>query len=260
MIGGTGTLGTVVVDRLVSAGADVRVLSRGRRPRRSDVENLIGDARTGAGLDQACADADVVVMCAEHAREVAAAASRAGIAHMLYTSIVGVDRIPFSFYRSKFADERLIAESGVPWTVLRATQFHDLIAAGVRIMAKSPVLTLPSGMRFQPVDVRDVGARLADLALGEPVGRAPDFGGPEVRTLKDLAQSYLAMADKRRAVVPVWMPGKVFRSLKDGDNLAPDNAAGTITFEQYLAEQFAADCLPYADAIRCYFRRNPKES
>jgi uncharacterized protein YbjT (DUF2867 family) len=258
VIGGTGTLGSVVVDRLLAAGADVRVLSRGRRRRRSDVEHLIGDARSGAGLDRAFADADVVVMCAEHAPEVAAAATRAGIAHLLYTSIVGIDRIPFFFYRRKLRDERLIAASGVPWTVLRATQFHDLIAVIMRMLAKSPVVTLPAGLRFQPVDVRDVGARLATLALGEPAGRAPDFGGPEVRTVKDLAHTYLSMAGKRRAMVPIWLPGKAFRAFRHGENLTPDNAAGTITFEQYLTEQFAAGHLAYADAIHDYLRRTRK--
>src|SRR3954447_10898284 len=120
VIGGTGTLGSVVVDRLLSTGADVRVLSRGRRRRRSDVEHLIGDARSGDGLERTFADVDLIVLCAEHARQVAAAARRAGTGHLVYTSIVGIDRIPFFFYRRKLGDERLIAASGVPWTVLRA--------------------------------------------------------------------------------------------------------------------------------------------
>lgn len=255
VIGGTGTLGSVVVDRLLDAGAEVRVLSRGRRRGRSDVEHLVGDTRSGDGLDRAFADTDTIVMCAEHAQQVVAAASRSGIAHFLYTSIVGIDRIPFFFYRRKLADERLIAASGMPWTVLRATQFHDLIAVILRMLAKSPVMVLPAGFSAQPVDVRDVGARLAALALGEPAGRAPDFCGPEVRTLNDLAHSYLSMTRQRRAVMPIWLPGKTFRAFRDGGNLAPDRAAGTITFEQYLSEQLATGHLPYADAIRAYLRR-----
>jgi uncharacterized protein YbjT (DUF2867 family) len=123
VIGGTGTLGSVVVDRLLSMGADVRVLSRGRRRRRSDVEHLIGDARSGDGLERAFADVDVIVLCAEHARQVAAAARRAGTGHLVCTSIVGIDRIPFFFYGRKLGDERLIAASGVPWTVLRPRSF-----------------------------------------------------------------------------------------------------------------------------------------
>jgi uncharacterized protein YbjT (DUF2867 family) len=259
VIGGTGTLGTVVVDRLLAAGADVRIVSRGRRPHRADVEHLIGDLRSGEGLDQAVADIDTIAMCAEPAEQVVAAARRGGVAHLVYVSIVGIDRIPFSYYRQKLADERLIAASGLPWTVLRATQFHDLVAASMRMLAKSPVMPLPAGWGFQPIDVRDVGARLAELALGEPAGRAPDFGGPEARTVTDLAHTYLSMSGKRRLVVPIWLPGRVFRAFRNGGNLTPGHAAGTITFEQYLTEQMAAGRLPYADAIADHLRRKPKE-
>ncbi|APD84130.1 NmrA family transcriptional regulator [Mycobacterium intracellulare subsp. chimaera] len=239
--GGTGTVGRVVVDQLTAAGKDVRVLSRGRRPnQRADVEHVVGDVQTGAGLDAALDGVDTIVHCVYPAENLVAAAKRAGSPHLLYVSIVGIDRVPFAFYRRMLANERTIAGSGVPWTVLRATQFHDLIAFVLRVLAKPPVMALPSGLKFQPVDVRDVGERLAGLALGEPIGRAPDFGGPQARTLDDLARSYLAIAGRRRPMAPIRLPG---------------NAAGTITFEQYLEEQQAAGRLPYRDAIRAYLRR-----
>jgi uncharacterized protein YbjT (DUF2867 family) len=249
--GGTGTLGQVVVDRLLAAGADVRILSRGRRRhRRSDVEHVRGDLRTGEGLDAAVSGVDTIVQCAEHVRHLVAAAKRADTAHLVYTSIVGSDRVPV--YRRKVADEELIATSGVPWTVLRATQFHDLIAVLLRMLAKPPVLTVPAGWSFQPVDVREVGERLARLAVGEPAGRAPDFGGPQVRPVSDLARSYLAIVSKRRPILPVWLPGRVFRAYRAGGHLAPGHAAGTITFEQYLTEQLAAGVVPYDGALRAY--------
>jgi uncharacterized protein YbjT (DUF2867 family) len=258
VVGGTGTLGRLVVDRLVSAGVAVRILSRGRRrPSHRDVQHVTGNVRTGGGLDAAVAGADTIVACVDPAHHVVAAAKRAGTPHLVYISIVGVDRVPFAYYRSKLADERLIAASGLPWTVLRAKQFHDLIAVLLRLLAKPPVMALPAGWRLQPVDVREVADRLADLALGEPAGRAPDFAGPQVRTGGDLARSYLSMVGKRRPIVPIWLPGKVFRAYRAGGHLAPQHASGTITFEQYLAEQLAAGRLPYGDAIRDYlsFRR-----
>lgn len=261
MAGGTGTLGQVVVDRLLASGADVRILSRGwRRRRRSDVEHACGDLRTGAGLDAALSGVDTIVQCAEHVHQMVAAAKRAGAPHLIYTSIVGIDRVPLGLYRRKLADEQLIATSGLPWTVLRATQFHDLIAVLLRMLAKSPVLAMPAGWRFQPVDVRDVGERLAHLTLGEPVCRAPDFGGPEVREVSDLARSYLAMVGKRRAIMPVWLPGSTLRAYRAGGNLTPEHADGTITFEQYLAEQLTAGVVAYGDALHDYLRlRRPKE-
>ena len=258
--GGTGTVGRVVVDRLTAAGKDVRVLSRGRRrQQRTDVEHVVGDVRTGDGLDAVVDGVDTIVHCVYPTEQLVAAAKRAGSPHLVYVSIVGIDRVPFALYRMMLANERTIAESGLPWTVLRATQFHDLIAVILRMLAKPPVMVLPSGLRFQPVDVRDVGERLAGLALGEPIGRAPDFGGPQARALEDLARSYLAIVGKRRPIVPIRLPGKVFGGLRAGGLLAPEHASGTITFEQYLRQQVGAGQLPYGDALRDYLRRRPRE-
>jgi uncharacterized protein YbjT (DUF2867 family) len=254
--GGTGTVGRVAVDHLAAAGKDVRVLSRGRRRQQStDVQHVVGDVRTGDGLDAAMDGVDTIVHCVYPTQQLVAAAKRAGAPHLVYVSIVGIDRVPFGFYRMMLANERVIAEAGLPWTVLRATQFHDLIAFMLRMLAKPPVVLLPSGLSFQPVDVREVGAELARLALGEPVGRAPDFGGPQVRPFNDLARSYLSIVGKRRAIVPIRLPGKVSRAFRAGGNLAPEHAAGAITFEQYLREQLNAGQLPYRDAIRAYLPR-----
>jgi uncharacterized protein YbjT (DUF2867 family) len=261
VVGGTGVLGRVVVDQLIGSGAYVRILSRGRRRHiRGEVEYVCGDLRTGAGLDAAVSGIDTIVQCAEHVHHLVAAAKRTHSPHLVYTSIAGIDRIPIGLYRRKLADEQHIADSGLPWTVLRASQFHDLIAVLLRMLAKAPVLALPAGVSFQPVDVREVGERLARLALGEPAGRAPDFGGPQIRTLTDLARSYLAMAGKRRPILPVWLPGRVFRAFRAGEHLVPEHAQGTVTFEQYLTEQLTAGIVPYGDAIHDYLRvRRPKE-
>lgn len=259
--GGTGTVGRIVVDKLTTAGKDVRVLSRGRRRhQRTDVEHVVGDVQTGDGLDAAVDGVDTIVHCVVPAQQLVAAAKRASSPHLVYISIVGVDRVPFGLYRKLLAEEHLIAGSGLPWTVQRATQFHDLIAVILRMLTKPPVVPLPSGLSFQPVDVREVGEELARLALGEPVGRAPDFGGPHVRAFRDLAHSYLTIVGKRRPIVPIRLPGKVFHAFRVGGNLAPEHAVGTVTFEQYLSEQLSEGVLPYGDAIRDYLprrRRNP---
>jgi uncharacterized protein YbjT (DUF2867 family) len=258
--GGTGTVGRIVVDHLTKAGKDVRVLSRGRRPpQRTEVQHVVGDVRTGDGLDAAVDGVDTIVHCVYPTEHLVAAAKRAGSPHLVYVSIVGIDRVPFSLYRKMLANERAIAESGLPWTVMRATQFHDLIAFILRMLAKPPVMALPAGLRFQPVDVRDVGDQLARLALGEPVGRAPDFAGPQARTLDHLARSYLAIVGKRRPIVPIRLPGKVFGGIRAGGLLALEHATGTITFEQYLREQVGAGHLPYRDAIHAYLPRLPRK-
>jgi uncharacterized protein YbjT (DUF2867 family) len=226
--GGTGTLGRAVVARLTEAGTPPRILSR--RP-----GGVVGDLRTGAGLDTALSEVDIVIHCAtslrghdlEHARQLVEAARRSGGPHVVFVSIVGVDAIPLPYYRTKLAVERLLESSGLPWTVLRATQFHDLVLRFFTVQRWLPALLLPARTRFQPVDVRDVATRLVELATGAPAGRVGDFGGPRVRSLADLARTYT-----RRPVVPVPLPGKVMRGYREGANLAP--AGGSITFEQYL--------------------------
>jgi uncharacterized protein YbjT (DUF2867 family) len=257
--GGTGTVGRVVARCLLDSGARVRILSRGRRAAgqagpTGKAEYVVGDVKTGAGLAEAVADVDTVVHCVDPAHRVVDAALQAERPHLVYISIVGVDRIPLGYYRRKLADEQLISASGLPWTVLRATQFHDLVAVMLRGLAAPPVMVVPAGFSFQPIDVRDVGVQLAALALAGPAGRVPDMAGPEVLPMTDLARHYLAAVGKRRPVVPVALPGRIARGYRAGANLAPDRAVGTIPFDRYLEEQLAAGTMPYGDAIRSYLK------
>lgn len=257
--GGTGTVGRVVAQRLLDTGAQVRILSRGRRSPGATgptgrAEYVVGDVKTGEGLAEAIADVDTVVHCVDPAHHVVDAALRAERPHLVYISIVGVDQLPLGYYRRKLADEQLISTSGLPWTVLRATQFHDLVAFMLRGLAALPVMIVPAGFSFQPIDVRDVGVQLAALALAGPAGRVPDMAGPEVLPMADLARRYLAAVGKRRPVLPVALPGRIARGYRAGANLAPDRAVGTIPFDRYLQEQLAAGTVPYGDAIRSYLR------
>ncbi|MFE0134612.1 SDR family oxidoreductase [Streptomyces sp. NPDC059037] len=237
--GGTGTLGRPVVERLRADSHDVRVLSR-RSP------SYAVDLREGTGLDAAMAGADVIVHCAssprggdeQAARHLIEAARRAGVGHLVYISIVGIDRVPLGYYKTKLAVERLIEESGLGWTVLRTTQFHDLVLQVLQSSAKLPVMLLPSGVGDQPVEVGEVADRLAELAAAPPAGRVEDMGGPEVRTFPDLARAYLRASGKRRPLVPLRLAGKTYRAFRAGGHLAPEQAVGKGTFEEFLAGRF----------------------
>lgn len=246
--GGTGTLGRPLAERLAADGADVRVLSRQPRPTGDDrpLNWAVGDLATGAGLDAAVAGAGAIVHCATDGRhdvaatrQLLAAATRTGqhttvLPHFVYISIVGVDRIPFFYYRAKHEAEQLVESAPLPWTILRATQFHDLIATLTTAQRRLPAVLAPSGFRFQPVDVQEVAARLAELAQGEPAGRAPDMGGPEVRTFRDLSAATMRAAGWRRPFLPLRLPGRAFRAVVQGANLCPQHPTGTGTFDQYL--------------------------
>lgn len=238
--GGTGTLGRHVVERLRADGHEVRVLSRHARPYAVDLRE------GGSALDAAVTGVDTIVHCAtsprggdeKASRNLIEAAERAGVGHLVYISIVGVDRVPFGYYKSKLAVERLIEGSGIGWTVLRATQFHDLVLTVLQGMAKVPVILLPARVKDQPVDVTEVAERLAELAEGEPAGRVDDMGGPEVRTFESLARAYLKAAGRRRAVVKVPLRGAAYEGFRAGGHLAPERAVGKRTFDEYLATRF----------------------
>lgn len=249
--GGTGALGQQLVPLLTRHGADVRVLSR--RPRHLEGAEVVrGDMVTGEGLAAGVRGVDVVVHCASDPRRwqgdvegtsrLLDAAQRAGQPHVVYVSIVGVDRIPFGYYRAKLAAETLIRDCGLPWTLLRATQFHDLVLQIVATLAKLPVMVVPQGIPTQPVDTREVAQQLASLALGPPAGRVPDLGGPRVWSLQEAACAYLAAAGLRRAVVSVPLPGKTARAFRAGGNLVRDGDTGTRTFEEFLSQRVRPGC------------------
>jgi len=234
--GATGTLGRPTVARLRAAGYDVRSLSR-----RTGPGLVTGDLRTGAGIAAAMAGVDTVVNLASapHGDDVAtrtlvAAAAAAGVQHLLHMSIVGIDRIPLRYYRSKLAAEQVVVEAGVPHTILRATQFHDFVVTLFAAQRFTPVVLAPAFV-VQPIAVEDVAARLVELAGSPPAGRVPDIGGPEVRDLRDLAFVWRRSVRTRRPVVPLILPGRTFRAYVEGHGLVPGPGYGRGTFEQHLA-------------------------
>jgi uncharacterized protein YbjT (DUF2867 family) len=243
--GATGTLGRKVVGAATAAGHHVRAMSRRSHVGYTGVHWSQGDLLAGTGVDAAVDGMDVIMHCATQAtggkdvtstQNLISAAKRAGVAHIIYVSIVGIDRIPLPYYRTKLRVERALEASGVGHTVLRATQFHDLIRVSFSIQRFSPVLWTLRGVRFQPIDTRDVTARLVELIDIEPAGRVADIGGPAVHTHAELAQMYLAARDGRRPVVGVPVPGRIVAGYRSGANLTPDNAVGTVGFAEYLAE------------------------
>jgi uncharacterized protein YbjT (DUF2867 family) len=253
--GGTGTLGRHVVRRLRDAGYDVRVLSRRSHEATDGIQFLTGDLATGEGIAPAVDGVAAIVHCAGSNKGdadmtrnlVRTASSQRRLPHLVYISVVGADRIPvvsrvdramFGYFASKRETERVVADSGLPWTTLRATQFHDLILMVAKQLAKLPVVPLPAGFRFQPVDADEVAARLVELALAEPAGLVADMGGPRAYGTAELLRGYLrATKRRRRPLVPVWLPGEAARAVRSGAHLAPEQAVGQRTWEEFLADR-----------------------
>lgn len=235
--GGTGTLGRPTVEQLRAAGHNVRVLSR-----RSGPGLTTGDLRTGDGIREALAGVDTVVHLATHqTRDVELASTLlkhgSGIRHLVLVSIVGIDDIPLPYYKGKVEIERLVKASGIPHTIQRITQFHDFVDMYFRLQRFSPVIAVPP-LSVQSIDVREAAGRLVELCEADAAGRAPDIGGPEQRTVRDLARSWKRAKRSRRALMPLRLPGKIFAAYAAGHQLVPGTPFGTIVFEDFLARKY----------------------
>ncbi|MFZ2034889.1 MAG: NAD(P)H-binding protein [Candidatus Dormiibacterota bacterium] len=243
--GGTGRLGRLVVARLVDAACDVRVLARHQRDTLPQVVFFTGDLRRGEGIDQAVSGVSAIIHCAtstkgdaDATRNLVTAATRSGSPHLVHPSIVGIDRIAsWGYVKAKLEAERIVENSGLPWTIIRVTQFYDYCFENSQKLAKFPVVApVPAGFRVQPVDPGEVAARLVEFALGEPAGRASDMAGPQVSTWMDLFRSYLTATDRHRWVLPVRVPGS--KAVRNGALLpSPGHTVGTRTWDEFLAER-----------------------
>ena len=239
--GGTGVLGSYLVPRLVARGHDVRVLSR--RPWAevpAGATGWQGDVLTGEGLAEAVRGTDAIIHAATSPRRRAkrtevdgtrrmVAEARAADAHLIYVSIVGVDRVGFPYYRAKLAAEQIVEAEGDRWTIQRATQFHDLLDMALRRRVFAGTHKMP----FQPVDAGEVADRLVDLLDAGPCGRAQDFGGPETLAIGDIALARRRVTGKRTFVVRL-PPVGFLRDFAAGGHLCPDQADGKIAWEDWL--------------------------
>jgi len=161
------------------------------------------------------------------------------VSHIVYISIVGIDRIPFPYYKYKLAAEELVQRSGIPWSILRATQFHYLLDLILQAATKFPlVTTLPTDLHFQSVAESEVAHRLHEIVQVGPGGRLPDMGGPEVHTMGELAQSWLSLRGMRQAVIPLWLPGKSAQGFRRGYNTCPQQTVGKITWAEWVQQKY----------------------
>jgi uncharacterized protein YbjT (DUF2867 family) len=257
--GGTGTLGRELVPRLQAANHAVRVMTR--RPhggegtaagRQDAVERVRGDLATGDRLTEAVTGVDVVAHLAsvpnrlratrrvdvEGTRRLVTAARAAGVRHLVYVSIVGVDRIPWPYYKAKLTAEQEVRAGGLGWSILRATQFHTFLDAVLSAVSRLPVIPIPAGTPGQPVDPAEVAERLVALIGAGPDQEVSEFGGPEVLRGPQPAYQWLRARGLRRRVVPVWIPGRVGRGFRAGYHLTSRQPTGRITWEEWLSHRY----------------------
>jgi uncharacterized protein YbjT (DUF2867 family) len=252
LTGGTGTLGRELAPRLATAGYKVRIMSRraGKPNLAGDTEWAQADLRTGEGLAEAVESADVVIHAAssptkqtqetdvEGTRLLLEAARKAGASNFYYISIVGIDRVRLGYYAAKLAAERVIEQSGAPYTILRATQFHPLLDTFLgTLFRRGPFLLLPGAAKFQLIDPGEVADQMVATVGQGAVRRLPDIGGPKVQTAKEIASAWLRASGKRLIRVPVPAVGGL-RDMARGYLTCPENAVGRVTWEEWLARKY----------------------
>src|SRR5881397_732661 len=248
--GGTGDLGSKLVERFAAGENTARVLSRRARPAEATTEWVQGDMETGAGLGEAVKGADIVVHAATGGgtrakadvpgtRNLLAACKAAGTPHFFYISIVGIEKVPLGYYKAKVECERLIEESGVPWSNLRATQFHQLMDGFLRLFSRVPMLLLiPKSFKFQPIETGEVADRMVEDVAKGPAGRLPDLGGPEVLTFGEIAKAWQQALGKRRPIINVPLLGGTARAFRAGYNCTPEHAEGKVTWGEWLMVRY----------------------
>jgi uncharacterized protein YbjT (DUF2867 family) len=244
--GATGDLGAALIPVLRAAGHTVRAMSR--RP--GGDSGVIGDLTTGDGLTDAVAGVDAVIHAASDpygdpqatdvagTRRLVEASAAAGVGHLLYVSIVGVDRNPYPYYRAKHEAERIVARSGTPYSVVRAAQFHEFIARLLEIrLRRGPVLFLPYGYSAQPLAAADCAAHLAGLLAAGPSSATTEFVGPERLTGREILRAWRLTGRRAGPTLPVWLRGDVGRAFRMQSNIGSPNAPhGQLGWTQWLRE------------------------
>ena len=257
--GGTGHLGQHLVDRLVRDGHQVRIFARSRRPR-SDVEWAIGDLATGEGLPSALRGVHTVINAATHSpvaqrggfrpvdffkspsdvdaegtRRLLDLCQQASVQHFLHVSIVGLDEASLPYARVKLAGERMVRESALSWSLVRAMPFYYLLESMLAGLAWLPVWPVPTTV-FDPVDTSDVADYLAKCAFDGQRGMRAEIGGPEDLSLVEFARQYQRACGTNRRILPVPLSDARARGM--GFVVSNGGVRGSLTWSAWLAQRF----------------------
>ena len=249
--GGTGTLGSKFAQAASREGHTVRILSRRLRPpdHNDETEWAQADLATGEGVPEAVSGVHAVMHAAtspgfsaekvdvQGTRRLIEASENAGIDHFMYPSIVGIDEIPFSYYQHKLKAERIIENSDVPHTILRATQFHAFVDQIISAAMRLPLVALlPTDFQVQSVAASEVAARLRQCLDEGASGRLPDFGGPKVSRVEDMARAWMRARQKLKRLIQLPLPGRTAQAFREGKNTNPNRKEGKITWDEWLGE------------------------
>lgn len=260
--GGDGFLGRCIVNKLLTEGQSVRVMSRKVAPDNlaDNLEWIQADVVSGAGVVEALKGIHTIVNCMSspmvdtYETDIAGTkrflmqANQSGVQYILHISIIGIDRIIYPYYQYKLGSELVVAESGIPYMISRIAQFHyfvDYLLSPLRDV-ESDTVSVPVDVQLQPISPDDVATHLVPYIIaGDYTGRLPDSGGPEILTLKQLAEYRLEAQGINKTIVPATdeihdLP--FFNLFADGFvkgyNTNPENKIGNLSWQLYLKERY----------------------
>ncbi|NOW95299.1 SDR family oxidoreductase [Mucilaginibacter sp. SG564] len=251
--GGTGLLGREVVDQLLSINYRVSVLSSKKNavvP--AGVLLIKGDLASNRGLEEATQDADIIIHCASNPKDTQSVdikgtqnllnvIDRDKTLHFVYISIINVDKSNYSYYQTKIRVEQMIAASGIPFSVLRTTQFHNYVLSILKTLDKeNGTLAIPDGMHFQSIEVKEAATLLIDVAQREPVGLVRGVGGPELLKFEEMAKTYLHVLRRKDELKVRPFQSEEYDRYRSENNIWPTNSYGRVTWEAFLRHDLAS--------------------
>jgi len=253
--GGTGTLGRALVKKLVNAGNAVGVLTSREHPELPEgVTAYKGNLSDTGKLEGILRHVTTIIHCASNPRNadmvdiqgtehLLRAVDKPALQHMIYVSIAGVDRSPYPYYKAKYEVEKMIMASGVPWSVVRATQFHDLVLNRLITPFDSGdggLLKIPGEMRFQSIDTEDVAGYIFKKALNGPSASVETIAGPQLLNIREMVETYQSILGRTNQVEFVVDDVPFHNVFRSGLNVNPEWTGGRITWEEFLRKQLSS--------------------
>lgn len=242
--GSTGQLGSAIVNQLKGSDYKVRLTSRKKPEGIGHCEWVYSDLLSGEGLEEAVNDVEVIIHAATSPIKNSKIIEVSGfeqflskiqhIKHFIYPSIVGIEEIPLKYYKLKYEAEELLKNSSIPYTIVRATQFHHFVENLLLSKPHFKRYLIPGSIKFQSVDVGEFGDHLIGLMNNGPQGKTDDFGGPKIMTLREMAEQKIKINNETNKVFSFSIPGTLYNSFLEGKNTNDNQKIGKITFEEFL--------------------------
>lgn len=243
--GATGTLGKEIIKQLAGIG-QINIISTKENPGFAEQVNSFKADLTDLESLDTVSTAEIIIHCASNpanakmvdlkgTENLLTVVDKNKLKHFIYVSIAGVDKSQFPYYMIKRAAEQMVIASGIPFTILRATQFHDFVLNRMIKPFDSGVdLKVPAGLKFQSIDITEVAAKIKQLTVGNPANDIITIAGPEILTIEEMSATYLKTLYRTDPVKTEMMPGERFDMLRSGINLCKEHTFGKITWQQYL--------------------------